>query len=169
MPAARAAPLLLLAVLAVCQLWAPVAAARHPAALRQRDLKFFSDIGIAFYWTTDYRISLTFVSNSLSHGEYCDSGSFTDIPAGASEAQIGCLQSAGMFTGVEGTATFALNIQGGISGCTLTLNYDYPEFGSNSYSCNVSDQIGCDTLVSCSVTNGGGNVATPTVSVQWGV
>jgi len=171
MPAFRAAPLLL-ALLSVGAFWAPVLAARHPAALHARARGLLQngpedepERSIQFQWNTDPAITLTYQGVSFSHGDLCNSGPFTDIPAGSSGYSSGCVEDDGWLTGVQGTATYSMSVQGGASGCTLSLSFDNPYLGSNSYSCSASGPSGCSSM-QCSVTNGGGDNANPTVTVS---
>ena len=82
---------------------------------------------------------LTLKKAALSHGEWSrDDQPPSSIEGGEQNVQWGS-ESDGFMTGTEGYATYTLG-----SGGELTVNWDNPYYGSNSYSCSAPGGYSCN-------------------------
>ncbi|MDX1823519.1 MAG: aegerolysin family protein [Thiohalomonadales bacterium] len=98
---------------------------------------------------------LTLKKAALSHGEWSQDDSVPgSVAAGQQNVQWGS-ESDGFMTGTEGSATFTLG-----SGGEVTLNWDNPYYGSNSYSSSVPGGF------KCTYTGGGEDNANVTFTLE---
>lgn len=159
MPSRRtAAPLL--ALLAAAALVACACAERPPSDRRRLNGDARS---ISFVWTTDGTTSLHFTGAGNSHGVLYNAPP-TDVPVNTNGLQAGYAASNGVMTGVEGDLQFSVK-SGATTGCSVSLHYNNPFTGGNSYSCTVGGGQACDNAIACTLSNGGGNNAVLNVNV----
>jgi len=84
-------------------------------------------VQVHFYNNTNTTLSL--ISSSLAHGEWSDNDAPPQqIAPNAQNVQWGS-ESDGLATGTQGSVSYALS-----SGGTVTISWDNPFSGSNSYS-----------------------------------
>ncbi|KAA6222247.1 Crystal protein ET79 [Streptomyces albofaciens JCM 4342] len=142
-PAAQAAP-------AAAQ---PGGTAAQPAGAAAKAAR---SVGVAFTNSTSQH--LTRVSSGLAHGCWSDNGLPQDYVARSVTATWKS-ESCGFATGTEGHTTYRIT---GTSDQEVTIRWNNPYAGSNSYSCQAPGGY------QCTWSGGGGNNATVSFSLTGG-